>query len=72
MKAYYGLYAALMPATIYMCLGQSRQMNIGPFALVPRAPRICTHAARHFPRELGTRRSCAPPPSDTDYRRRCG
>lgn len=34
MKAYFGLYAALMPASVYVVFGQSRQMNIGPFALV--------------------------------------
>ncbi len=34
MKPYYGLYAGLVPATVYGLLGTSRQMHIGPFALV--------------------------------------
>lgn len=34
MKPYYGLYAGLVPAAVYGLLGTSRQMHIGPFALV--------------------------------------
>ena len=34
MKAYYGLYAGIVPAAVYGLLGTSRQMHIGPFALV--------------------------------------
>ena len=34
MKAYYGLYAGIVPASVYGLLGTSRQMHIGPFALV--------------------------------------
>jgi hypothetical protein len=34
MPPYYGLYAGLVPAAVYGLLGTSRQMHIGPFALV--------------------------------------
>ena len=34
LPAYYGLYASIPPAAIYAMLGTSRQMHIGPFALV--------------------------------------
>ncbi len=34
LPAYYGLYASIPPAFMYALLGTSRQMHIGPFALV--------------------------------------
>ena len=34
LPAYYGLYASIPPAFVYALLGTSRQMHIGPFALV--------------------------------------
>jgi hypothetical protein len=34
LPAYYGLYASIPPAFIYALFGTSRQMHIGPFALV--------------------------------------
>jgi hypothetical protein len=34
MKPYYGLYTGIAPAFVYALLGTSRQMHIGPFALV--------------------------------------
>lgn len=34
LPAYYGLYASIPPAALYAVFGTSRQMHIGPFALV--------------------------------------
>jgi MFS superfamily sulfate permease-like transporter len=34
LPSYYGLYASLIPPMVYAAFGTSRQMHIGPFALV--------------------------------------
>ena len=53
LPAYYGLYAGLLPSLIYAAFGTSRQMHIGPFALISMLVADGAHTAVH-PRDFVT------------------